>query len=86
MMPRYNAYGSWPSSGEIDIMESRGNKKLFNPQGVNIGTEQVSETLHFGPQWDQNGYLKAHFERNTPVDQGFDTAFHVYGIEWTPGK
>ena len=25
MLPRYNEYGQWPASGEIDIMESRGN-------------------------------------------------------------
>lgn len=26
MLPRYNEYGGWPASGEIDIMESRGNE------------------------------------------------------------
>lgn len=25
MLPKDNAYGQWPASGEIDIMESRGN-------------------------------------------------------------
>jgi len=25
MLPRHNEYGEWPASGEIDIMESRGN-------------------------------------------------------------
>jgi hypothetical protein len=84
MMPRNNQYGTWPSSGEIDIMESRGNRKLFNPQGVNIGTEQVSSTLHFGPQWDMNGYENAHFESQTAVDAGFDRDFHLYEVEWTP--
>jgi hypothetical protein len=83
MLPRHNAYGTWPASGEIDIMESRGNRKWFNPQGVNIGSEQVSETLHYGPYFPYNGYEKAHFEKNTPVDQGFDRDFHVYSIEWT---
>lgn len=68
-MPRFNQYGTWPMSGEIDIMESRGNRKLFNPNGVNIGSEQVSSTLHFGPQWDMNGYEKAHYESNSAVDQ-----------------
>uniref|UniRef100_A0A1B0D530 Uncharacterized protein n=1 Tax=Phlebotomus papatasi TaxID=29031 RepID=A0A1B0D530_PHLPP len=24
LMPKYNAYGTWPASGEIDLMESRG--------------------------------------------------------------
>jgi len=25
MMPEASVYGAWPASGEIDIMESRGN-------------------------------------------------------------
>jgi hypothetical protein len=33
-------YGSWPASGEIDIMESRGNLDL-TMDGKNIGVEQV---------------------------------------------
>jgi len=84
LMPLRNQYGGWPASGELDLMESRGNKKLFNPSGVNIGSEQVSSTLHFGPAWNQDAYEKAHFETNTAVDQGFDNEFHVYETEWTP--
>jgi len=83
MLPRYNSYGTWPASGEIDIMESRGNRKLFNGQGVNIGSEQISYTLHYGPYWPYNGYEKTHWESQSPVDQGYDRAFHVYGLEWT---
>ena len=33
-------YGGWPASGEIDIMESRGNLNYVK-DGVNIGAEQV---------------------------------------------
>ena len=40
MLPLKQEYGLWPTSGEIDIMESRGNKNLMK-DGVNIGTEQV---------------------------------------------
>jgi hypothetical protein len=83
MLPRHNAYGTWPASGEVDIMESRGNRKLFNPSGVNIGAEQVSSTLHYGPFFPYNGYDKAHVEVNSAVDNGFDKEFHVYSVEWT---
>ena len=31
MLPRWEAYGKWPSSGEIDIMESRGNPPSYAP-------------------------------------------------------
>jgi len=83
MLPRHNAYGTWPASGEIDIMESRGNRKLFNENMVNVGSEQISYTMHYGPYWPYNGYEKAHFETQSAVDQGYDRAFHVYGVEWT---
>ncbi|XP_060532734.1 beta-1,3-glucan-binding protein-like [Cylas formicarius] len=81
MLPRYNQYGSWPASGEIDILESRGNKNLVL-NGVNIGTEQVSSTLHWGPNYYYNRYQQTHFEKNSA--QGYDTDFHKYQVEWTP--
>jgi len=83
MMPRYNQYGTWPASGEIDIMESRGNLNLMQ-NGVNIGSEQVSCTMHYGPYWPYNGYENAHFSKQSAPGNGFDKAFHVYSVEWTP--
>jgi Glycosyl hydrolases family 16 len=44
MMPVNDTYGVWPQSGEIDIMESRGNN-LNYPQG---GDDTFSSTLHWG--------------------------------------
>lgn len=85
MMPRNNAYGTWPASGEIDIMESRGNLNLVQG-GVNIGSEQVGSTLHFGPNWAFNGFQRAHFSKNTAAGAGYDKDFHTYGFEWTPGN
>jgi len=84
LLPQKNAYGTWPASGEIDLLESRGNRQLFNPQGVNVGAEQISHTLHYGPYWPYNGYEKAHFEAQSAVGEGFDRAFHTYELEWTP--
>jgi hypothetical protein len=43
MMPRHNAYGGWPASGEIDIMESRGNAPGY-PLG---GHNAYGSTLHW---------------------------------------
>jgi beta-glucanase (GH16 family) len=83
MMPEDSKYGGWPTSGEIDIMESRGNRELFNPAGQNIGTEQVGSTLHFGPFWPHNGYWATNKHTNSPANQGFDRDFHLYGLEWT---
>ena len=50
MMPRHNQYGGWPASGEIDLVESRGNSRLIqtvNKEKINIGVEQVSSTLRW---------------------------------------
>ncbi len=47
MLPVDLEYGLWPTSGEIDIMESRGNLGLTEG-GVNVGAEQVGCTLHYG--------------------------------------
>ncbi|KAL3274993.1 hypothetical protein HHI36_019765 [Cryptolaemus montrouzieri] len=71
-------YGGYPHSGEIDLMESRGNKNLY-AWGKKIGTQEVSSTVHFGQTYSQVdlGFL-AH---NEP---GFDEAFHVYKLIWTP--
>jgi beta-glucanase (GH16 family) len=85
LLPRYNAYGTWPASGEIDLMESRGNLNLVQ-NGVNIGAEQIGSTLHFGPYPDLNGYPTAHYTRNAAPGNGFNNGFHRYQMEWTPDR
>lgn len=44
MMPEDSVYGPWPRSGEIDIMESRGNSRNY-PEG---GRNYYYGTLHWG--------------------------------------
>ena len=44
MMPVNDTYGQWPNSGEIDIMESRGNSIKYDLGGV----DSYSSTLHWG--------------------------------------
>lgn len=65
-------------------MESRGNKQLFNTEGLNLGTQQVGSTLHWGPNYNYNRYPYTHFERNN--EAGYDTDFHTYRLEWTDEK
>ncbi|KAF7274037.1 hypothetical protein GWI33_013278 [Rhynchophorus ferrugineus] len=80
LLPRYNTYGTWPASGEIDLLESRGNKNFVSPYGVNIGTQQAASTLHWGPDYNQNQYMKTHWEKNNAA--GYDTDFHIYKLVW----
>ncbi|XP_049779843.1 beta-1,3-glucan-binding protein-like [Schistocerca cancellata] len=83
LLPRNNKYGGWPASGEIDLMESRGNLGL-TVNNVNIGAEQVSSTLHFGPYYPVDAYQAASFSQNSAAGQGYDKDFHSYQLEWTP--
>ncbi|XP_055374595.1 beta-1,3-glucan-binding protein-like isoform X2 [Condylostylus longicornis] len=83
LLPKRNAYGTWPASGEIDLLESRGNRELYN-NGVNIGVEQYGTTLHYGPDPNYNGWKYAHFVQNARNNEGFNKDFHKYTLEWTP--
>jgi hypothetical protein len=85
LLPRYNEYGPWPASGEIDLTEGRGNTNL-TLNGSNIGTEVSSSTLHFGPYWPINGFEKAHFEKRSESGEGFDQDFHRFQMTWTNGR
>ena len=52
MMPRNSEYGTWPSSGEIDIMETRGNNESYPDGGINW----FVSTMHWGPNLSYNRY------------------------------
>lgn len=69
LMPTTSAYGGWPKSGELDIMEHVGN---------NFGT--VLSTVHTqNNNWTNGGHLSGSL-----LLPDVDTVFHVYGLEWTP--
>ena len=75
LLPRHNQYGGWPASGEIDIMESRGNPTSYAPGGSNV----YGSTLHWGPIYNENAWAKTH-----AIWNGSDLTedFHVYGFIW----
>ena len=79
LLPEDEAYGGWPASGEIDIMESRGNAGSC-PGGSNT----FASTLHWGPAWDANGYEHTHTEHTHSEDLSED--FHIYGLLWTKDR
>lgn len=88
LMPTHNKYGMWPRSGEIDVMESRGNVDLVNGNAVEeqVGVEQFASTLHFGPDGGHSAWRTAHFLRNSECGaaDSWNKRFHSYQIEWRP--
>lgn len=84
MMPRHSVYGGWPRSGEIDIMESKGNERLHNGQGHNIGVEEFGSTLHFGTESHNSAWWAANMNRRSPPNNGWNRGFHIYQMEWAP--
>jgi len=85
MLPRWHHYGEWPSSGEIDLMESRGNGASYQPSGGEDGggVDSIWSTLHYGPYPAQNGWIKAHDWFNLPNGTDFSQDFHIFGLIWT---
>lgn len=78
MLPVDNTYGPWPASGEIDIMESRGNNYTY-PQG---GNNIVSSTLHWGPDTSEDGWYMNNVKREA-LHTTYAKGFHTFGIEWS---
>lgn len=63
MLPKEEHYGIWPASGEIDIVESRGNANYKDASGKPFGNSWMASTMHWGPHYGANAYLKTHVEK-----------------------
>jgi beta-glucanase (GH16 family) len=79
MLPVHNEYGQWPASGEIDIMESRGN--VGYPKEFGGGPETFGSTMHWGSDFFTNQYIKTHAEKSLASGTLADD-FHTYGLYW----
>jgi beta-glucanase (GH16 family) len=76
MMPRDSAYGGWPASGEIDVLESQGQN-----------TRLVQGSLQSGPAWYALNTQTATFASSGQEPAGFSTtAWHTYDLQWTAGS
>ncbi len=68
MLPTDYVYGGWPQSGEIDIMETIGNKP-----------KTLHGTLHYGPPWPNNKNIGGTID----LPKGtFEDEYHVFSCEW----
>lgn len=68
MLPTDYVYGTWPKSGEIDIMEIIGQ----NPS-TTFGT------LHYGDAWPNNKHTGEEYKLKEGT---FEDEFHVFSVEW----
>ncbi len=71
MLPEKEAYGPWPASGEIDIVEARGQDPT-----------RVIGSLHFGSRWPANTHVSSHHS----LPDSTIAEFHIYAVEWEPGE
>ena len=72
MLPEDDAYGWWPESGEIDIMEHPTNEisKIY-------GTVHTGAYNYFAGSQPQGSSIRI---------PDAETAFHVYAVEWNPDE
>ncbi|MFK3870193.1 family 16 glycosylhydrolase [Pseudoalteromonas rhizosphaerae] len=81
MMPTDEEYGTWPRSGEIDILEAVNLKTVAEDGTVEAN---IHGTLHYGREWPNNsnsGKAYTFAEGMNPADD-----FHTYAIEWQEGE
>ena len=71
MMPTDDVYGTWPKSGEIDIMEYVG----WNP-------DRTLGYIHYGDDWPNNQSKGGIFAKHNGVFHG---NWHEFAVEWEPG-
>jgi hypothetical protein len=81
MLPTDSVYGEWPRSGEIDIMESRGNNYTYKQGGNNI----VSSTLHFGPNANNDGWWR-NYAKKQALHTAYSSHWHTFGLEVSIGN
>lgn len=77
MLPVDLKYGTWPLSGEIDILEARGREPNL-----------ADGTVHFGKPYPNNENSGGVFDFNTSkYNQDSDISdYHIYAVEWEPGE
>ena len=72
MSPDKPTYGSWPRSGEIDIVETKGSN-----------LDYAAADAH----WGLSTYNKKHAQgKDLPAGFKDTTQWHTYGVKWTEGK
>ena len=72
MLASDDKYGTWAASGEIDIVEFKGQER-----------NKLWGTLHYGGAWPRNKHTG---ETKEFAGIDFTSDFHNYGVEWERGE
>ncbi|QDT12336.1 glycoside hydrolase family 16 protein [Planctomycetes bacterium K23_9] len=72
MLPTDDTYGGWANSGEIDIMEYKGQEP-----------DVIWGTLHYGKRWPDNTHTGDTFKLAIGT---FHDDFHLFAVDWREGK
>lgn len=70
LLPEKEEYGGWASSGEIDILETKGHEP-----------RRIQGAIHYGGRWPANAFTVCEHV----FAEGSIAEFHVYAIDWDPG-
>ena len=72
LSPDKPTYGSWPRSGEIDIVETKGSN-----------LDYAASDAHWGLSTSNKKHAQG---RDLPAGFKDTTQWHTYGVKWTEGK
>ncbi|KAG6853093.1 hypothetical protein C0991_006925 [Blastosporella zonata] len=89
MLPENDTYGAWPLSGEIDILETRGNGPSYPAQGSNYlrsalayGLDSTLTPIEVPGAAQPPSLTKSLFGWFALKRTSFDKGFHTYTLEW----
>ncbi|WP_187355174.1 glycoside hydrolase family 16 protein [Paenibacillus tengchongensis] len=68
LLPQDQAYGPWPASGELDMLEAKGRLP-----------RQIAGTLHYGPDMEHKVVEEFIYE----LESGTINEFRDYSLEWS---
>jgi beta-glucanase (GH16 family) len=83
MMPNDPAYGPWPRSGEIDILEAVNIGAKCKACAGGKGENRTISALHFGDFAPLNRFVD--HRHALPAGALPSNDFHVYAVEWGEG-
>lgn len=84
MMPQDAVYGEWPASGELDLVETRGNA----PGYLSGGRDTMQASIHAAPIGTTPGISRLRQDQRNPTSKipmsDLSKEFHIYGADITP--